>query len=143
MLLLNNFTPTTEVGGAAVHKCLVCDKPVNPSGERPDSPTWRGANQQSVGYDKAEDAKGKLSNSRPATSGPLGRPSSTTRAGTGVRSTTEVNILRSTMEALPPVFQQITDSVRLLTQNPHMNYYLSLIHLYLVYIVNAKQIFST
>jgi len=95
---------------AAMHKCLVCDKPVNPFGvaDGPDSPS-RSFNQ--VGYDKSEERSGspnKPSISRPATSGPAyGRPQSSKSTPT-LRTNTEVNILRNSMESLPPVASAVS-----------------------------------
>jgi hypothetical protein len=109
-------------------KCLVCDKPVNPffqqvNDSRPDSPI-----HTSTYYDKRDDLQlhtpsstlppqhhgartSKLFSNRPATSGPIGRSTIGGGGGGGgtsklLKSATvnlETNILKHSMEYLPPV----------------------------------------
>ena len=78
-----------SVRQAAIQKCLVCDKPVNPfnqqSSNRPGSPTTY--------YDKVSDSPPKQ---RPQTT--TGVPRSMPEK---LRQTAEMNILRNSMESLP------------------------------------------
>jgi len=80
---------------AAIHKCLVCDKPVNPFALLGDSPT---KGNQTYGYDKVAE----FNRSRPATSGAV---LSSTRPAGDVRISAEVNILRNSVEVLPMIAQ--------------------------------------
>ena len=79
---------------AAIQKCLVCDKPVNPfqqTTNRPNSPTTY--------FDKAAAAgPGSPSKQRPQTTSGLPRTLSHPEK---VRQTAEMNILRNSMELLP------------------------------------------
>ena len=83
---------------AAIHKCLVCDKPVNPFALLGDSPT---KGNQTYGYDKVAE----FNRSRPATSGAV---LSSTRPAGDVRISAEVNILRNSVEVLPMIAQAVS-----------------------------------
>lgn len=89
---------------AAMHKCLVCDKPTNPFNVADDSssPT-RVRPNQSATMRAGERTGSPSQGGRPATSsGALGR---------GRTVNTEVNILRNSMETLPPVHTPVGSGV--------------------------------
>jgi hypothetical protein len=102
-------------------KCLVCDKPVNPffqpvqDNHRPDSPI-----HTSTYYDKRDDLQlhppvsstlppqhgtgtHKLFSNRPSTSGPIGRTTIGSKLSKTIASSNDTNILKNSMEYLPPV----------------------------------------
>ena len=82
---------------AAMHKCLVCDKPTNPFGvsEADGSPIRARPNQSAT----------QRLNSPTQNTGGYNRPSTSSAAlgRTSGKGNAEVNILRNSMESLPPV----------------------------------------
>lgn len=82
---------------AAIQKCLVCDKPVNPfnqSPSRPSSPTSY--------FDKTSANPESPSKQRPATTSGFSRSQSNMHSyPEKLRQTTELNILRNSLESLP------------------------------------------
>jgi hypothetical protein len=80
---------------AAIQKCLVCDKPVNPfqqTTNRPNSPTTY--------FDKTS-AGSPPKQQRPQTTSGLARSTSQQTYPEKMRQTAEMNILRNSMESLP------------------------------------------
>jgi hypothetical protein len=93
---------------AAMHKCLVCDKPTNPFNvmDESSSPSRR-PNQSATMRATGERSGSPSQGGRPVTS--------SAALGRGRTGTTEVNILRNSMETLPPVHTPLASAVSLLS----------------------------